>query len=128
MEWGTPIRVRAQPMFRKMDSPRLTSVRNSSASGFTLAEILIASSLMLFLSLGVITAYLFLGRNFTRLASTQQQDVKARRALFQFAQDVGKAISFTSTTTSNLTFTTPITLSGCSTTAASATVTCASTA
>ncbi len=113
-----------------MDSPRPSSVRNRPQGGFTLAEILIAASLMLFLGLGVMSAYLFLGRNFTRLGNTQQQDVKARRALFYFSRDVSSAISFTSTTTSNLTLTTPaapITLTNGATVATSTTVTCAST-
>jgi Tfp pilus assembly protein PilW len=112
-----------------MDSPRLSSARKPAESGFTLAEILIAASLMLFLGLGVMSAYLFLGRNFTRLGNTQQQDTKARRALFYFTQDVSSAISFTSTTTSNLTMSVPTTLglANCATNAGSTTVTCIST-
>src|SRR4051812_50063046 len=113
-----------------MDFRRPTNARKRPTAGFTLAEILIAATLMLFLSLGVISAYLFLGRNFTRLGNTQQQDVKARRALFNFTQDVGSAISFTTTTTSNLTMTVPLTsmtLTNGSLAAGSRNVTCAST-
>ncbi len=111
-----------------MDSPPPTSTRNSRQSGFTLVEILIAASLTLILVFGVLSAYLFLGRNFTRLTGTQQQDVKARRALRQFTQDVGTANTFTTTTASSLVFTAPITVPACATTAGSPTVTCTSTA
>ena len=81
-----------------MDFRRPTGARKSAAAGFTLAEILIAATLTLMLALGVISAYLFLGRNFTRLGNTQVQDVKARRALFYFTQDVSSASSLTSAT------------------------------
>ena len=113
-----------------MDYRRPTGARKSTESGFTLAEILIAATLTLMLGLGVISAYLFLGRNFTRLGNTQVQDVKARRALFYFTRDVSSAISLTSTTANNLTMTVPntLTLSNGVTTAGSKNVTCTSTA
>lgn len=112
-----------------MDSPRPISVRDRPEAGFTLVELLIAASLMLVLGLGVISAYLFLGRNFTRLGNTQQQDVKARRALFYFTQDVSSATAFTSTVSANLTMTVPATfaLANCATTSGSKNVTCTST-
>jgi Tfp pilus assembly protein PilW len=113
-----------------MDFPRPTSALKRTAGGFTLVELLMVLTPLAFLTLGVITAYLFLGRNFTRLANTQQQDVNARNALFYFTRDVGSAIAFTSTSTTNLTITVPttLTLANCATTSASATVTCTSTA
>jgi type II secretory pathway pseudopilin PulG len=70
-------------------------------------ELMIAMTLLAILSLAVITAYLFMGRNLERLGMTQQQDVAARRLLWQFTQDVGSANDFTSITSSNLTFTVP---------------------
>ncbi len=82
---------------------------------------------VLFIGLGVITAYLYLGRNLTRLGNRQPQDVKVRRALFQFEQDVGAATSITSMTATNLTVTVPVPLANCTTTSGSKTVTCAST-
>lgn len=82
---------------------------------------------VLFLGLGVITAYIFLGRNLTRLGNRQPQDVKVRRALFQFEQDVGAATGITSMTTTNLVLTVPVAISNCTTTSGSKNVTCAST-
>jgi hypothetical protein len=92
-------------------------------------EVVIVMTLLSILAAAVLSAYLFMGRNLERLAKTQQQDVRGRRVLFQFTQDVGSAIAFTSVTTSNLTMTVPTTLGlvNCSTTSGSATVTCTST-
>ena len=75
---------------------------------------------------GIFTAYIFLGRNLTRLAYTQEQEVKSRHVLRQFTSDVSAAVSFMSTTSSNLTFTVPAALTNysCSTTSGNATVTC----
>jgi prepilin-type N-terminal cleavage/methylation domain-containing protein len=84
-----------------------TSARSTAASGFTLMELMIVMTLLAILSLGVISAYLFMGRNLERLAKTQEQDVAARRLLRQFTQDVGIANGFTSITSSTLTFTVP---------------------
>ena len=70
-------------------------------------ELMIVMTLLAVISLGVISAYLFMGRNLERLAKTQEQDVAARRLLRQFTQDVGAANGFTSITSSNLTFTVP---------------------
>ena len=86
--------------------------------------------LLAILCTAVISMYLFMGRNLERLMGTQQQDVKSRRVLRQFAQDVSSAISFSSIT-SPTSFTcsvpTAFTLANCSTTLASTTVTCTST-
>jgi len=96
--------------------------------GFTLTEVMVAASLSLIVLSGVLAAYLFLGRNLTRLVNAGGQDVKSRHVLRQFTSDVGAAVSFTTINSSNLTFTVPITLTNCTTTAGSTTVTCASTA
>ena len=58
-----------------MDFPPPTNARRRASGGFTLVELLMVLAPLAFLTLGVMTAYLFLGRNFTRLANTQQQDV-----------------------------------------------------
>ena len=102
--------------------------------GFTLLELMIAMSLLAFLTLGVMSTYLFVGRNLERLMSTQQQGVKARRLIRQFTQDASSALSIASTSgpalsSSYLEFTvpTPLALANCTTTLASQTVTCTST-
>lgn len=87
-------------------------------------------SLLAFLTLGVMSTYLFVGRNLERLMSTQQQGVKARRVIRQFTQDVGSAMTFSSSSSSTyLEFAVPaqLVLSACTTTLGSTTVTCAST-
>lgn len=44
---------------------------------------------------GILAAYLFLGRNLTRMMNLQQQEVRNRRALQLFTADVSSAIQFT---------------------------------
>jgi hypothetical protein len=109
-----------------MASPQPTNARKPRAA-FTLVELLMVLTPLLFLGLGVITAYIYLGRNLTRLGNAQPQDVKARRALFEFEQDAGAATSLTSMTTANLTVTVPFALASCATTSGSKNVTCTST-
>ena len=70
-------------------------------------ELMIVMTLLAVISLGVITAYLFMGRNLERLGMMQPQDVAARRLLHNFTQDVGAANGFTSISSANLTFTVP---------------------
>lgn len=41
------------------------------------------------------SAYLFVGRNFTRLANIQQQEVQGRRTLQRFTQDLSAATKLT---------------------------------
>lgn len=87
-------------------------------------------SLLAFLTLGVMSTYLFMGRNLERLMSTQQQGVKSRRLIRQFTQDVGSAMELSpSSSATYLEFTVPTqrALANCVTTLAGTTVTCAST-
>lgn len=87
-------------------------------------------SLLGFLTLGVMSTYLFMGRNLERLMSTQQQGTKARRLTRQFTQDARSAMEFSPSSTSTLVeFTVPTqrSLSNCTTTLGGTTVTCAST-
>ena len=101
-----------------------------AARGFTLVELLLAAWILAFISLGVLSAYLFMARNLERLMKTQEQDRKSRTALFYFTQDVGSAVAVTTATSTNLTVMVPsmLTLGNCSTTLGSATITCTSTA
>ena len=66
-----------------------------SVGGFTLVELLVAMSLMVTLAAAVLAAYLFLGRNLTRLVNYEQQERKARFAFRMFSQDLGAASNLT---------------------------------
>jgi prepilin-type N-terminal cleavage/methylation domain-containing protein len=75
--------------------------------GFTLVEVLIATSLSAVILAAVFSAYLFLGRNLTRLVNVQQQDVASRSAVRQFTQDVSAAVQLTTATSSQIVLTKP---------------------
>jgi type II secretory pathway pseudopilin PulG len=79
--------------------------RGASVAGFTMVETLIGFSLMAVVFTALLSAYVFLGRTLTRLNSTQEQEVRARRAFQQFAQDVGSAVTFTTVSDTRLVFT-----------------------
>jgi type II secretory pathway component PulJ len=70
----------------------------SATAGFTLVELLVAGSLTVTLMAAVLSAYLFLGRNLTRLVNMEQQQTKLRHALRVFAQDLGTAANLTTAT------------------------------
>jgi type II secretory pathway component PulJ len=78
-----------------------------SASGFTLVEIMVATGLSAIIFAGILSAYLFLGRNLTRLVNTQEQGVASRRALQWFTTDLSAAIQILTTTTTPSTTTPP---------------------
>jgi hypothetical protein len=56
---------------------------------------------------GIMSAYLFVGRNMTRLINFQQQEVQSRRALRQFTQDLSSAIQLTTATSTQIALTKP---------------------
>jgi prepilin-type N-terminal cleavage/methylation domain-containing protein len=85
----------------------LISAHSSRVGGFTLAELMIALALMLVLIIGVVSAWLFLGQNFSRLVNTQEQSVKSRRVLQQFTQDLSAASTLTTATGTQLVLTMP---------------------
>jgi Tfp pilus assembly protein PilW len=67
-----------------------------SSAGFTLVELLIGMSLGMVIMGGVLSSYIYLGRNFTRslgISSSNQPNLEtqARRTLAYFAQDVRMA-------------------------------------
>lgn len=76
-------------------------------AGFTLAEVVVATSLLGIVLVGVLAAYLFLGRSLTRLVNSQQQEVESRRTLRTFTQDVSAASDLSVATTAQLTLTKP---------------------
>jgi len=72
-----------------------------------LVEILVATSISALVFAGVLAAYLFLGRNLTRLVNFQEQEVESRRTLRQMTDDVSTAIQLTTATSSALALTKP---------------------
>lgn len=84
-----------------------TSVHSTRLSGFTLVEIMVALSLSLMVFAGIFSAYLFVGRNFTRIVNVQNQEAGSRRTLQRFTQDLSAAIQLTSATPTKVAFTRP---------------------
>ncbi len=78
-----------------------------SRRGLTLVELLVATSLAAILATAVLAAYLFLGRNLTRLVNLQEQEVESRRFLRYFTTEVSAAIALSTATSTTLTFTMP---------------------
>jgi len=109
---------------------RINAPRSAAARGFTLVELMVGLSLAAIVFAGILSAYLFLGRNLTRMANMQQQMVTNRRVLQVFTRDLSSAIALTNPTSTNLPLTVPTvrTLTNCATTSGSATVTCTTTA
>jgi prepilin-type N-terminal cleavage/methylation domain-containing protein len=76
-----------------------------SARGFTLVELMVAVSAMTIVFAGIFAAYLFVGRNLTRLVNFQQQEVQSRRALREFTQDLSGAVNLTTATSTQIALT-----------------------
>jgi hypothetical protein len=68
-------------------------------------ELLVATSISAFVFAGILAAYLFVGRNLTRLVNFQHQEVESRRTLRQMTEDVGAAINLTTATATQLALT-----------------------
>lgn len=79
-----------------------SSAHSSRHRGFTLPELLIAVTLSGILFAAILSAYLFLGRNLTRLVNVHQQEVASRRTLRQFTDDASAAITLTTATSTQL--------------------------
>jgi prepilin-type N-terminal cleavage/methylation domain-containing protein len=73
--------------------------------GFSLVEVMVATSIFAIVLVGVLAAYLFVGRNLTRLVNLQHQEVESRRTLRTFTQDLSAAININNTTLSSSTIT-----------------------
>lgn len=86
---------------------RTSAHRRRGAAGFTLTEILVATSLSMIVFAAIFSAYLFLGRNLTRLVNVQRQENESRRTLRTFTQDVSAAIRLTTATSSQITLIRP---------------------
>ncbi|MFZ5497148.1 MAG: prepilin-type N-terminal cleavage/methylation domain-containing protein [Verrucomicrobiota bacterium] len=70
--------------------PPSSAFRPPSAA-FTLVELLIGAALSAAVLAAVLSSYLYLGRNLTRLANQQALETQSRRALGYFTQDVQRA-------------------------------------
>ena len=62
------------------------------SQGFTLVELLVATSIATVLIAGMLSSYLFLGRNLVRDTNRQQLETQSRNMLQTFARDVGVAV------------------------------------
>ena len=83
-----------------------TEVHSRSRRAFTLVELLIGTSLSAVVMAGMLSAYLFLAKNLTRLNTTEQFDRHSQRAVTLFSRDVSSAtkiVSFSSATVSGVT-------------------------
>lgn len=67
--------------------------------GFTLVEILIAATLAAFVMAALLSCFVFLARNFTRLANNQALEQQARLALARLQSDFNQARAIKSGTT-----------------------------
>jgi len=65
---------------------------------------MIGMALAMIVGAGALSSYLFLGRNLTRLANIQQQQVNSRRVLQTFTQDISAGVSISSASSAQLTF------------------------
>jgi prepilin-type N-terminal cleavage/methylation domain-containing protein len=79
----------------------------SRTAGFTLVEVLIAMSLALTILTAVLSSYLFLGRNFARLALEQTLEAQGRNAVLMFEKDARSATEISSPSATGVTFTVP---------------------
>jgi prepilin-type N-terminal cleavage/methylation domain-containing protein len=84
-------------MFILASTGSMSPTRNYSrvlapgSRGFTLVELLVATSIATVLMAGMLSSYLFLGRNLVRNSNRQQLEAQSRVFLQAFARDVGMA-------------------------------------
>jgi prepilin-type N-terminal cleavage/methylation domain-containing protein len=85
-----------------------TQSRRRGQRGFSLVELIIATSLAAIVLAAILSAYLYVGRNLTRLVNTQEQETKSRRTIRQFTDDVSAAIKLTTASATSLVLTKPL--------------------
>lgn len=81
---------------RAMDSTTTTTrwrapERRSCAAAFTLTEVIIGSTISVFVLAGVLTVFLFLGRSGANVGNYAEMEKEARRGLELFAEDTRQA-------------------------------------
>ncbi len=91
----SPKTVSARPMVTKSQSSR----------GFTLVELLIGASLAAVITLGVISAFTFLGRNMVRIANNSDLQSRAAIASATVQKDVANAAAVIAVSATSLTLT-----------------------
>jgi prepilin-type N-terminal cleavage/methylation domain-containing protein len=79
--------------------------RRARRRAFTLTELMIALSLSAIVFAAVLSSFLFMGRNLTRLVNFQEQEVDSRRAIRLFTGDISAASALTAATATALTVT-----------------------
>lgn len=77
----------------------------SSSRGFTLVELLIGASISAVITLGVITAFTFLGRNMVRIANNSDLQSRAAIASATVQKDVANTDAVTAVSTTGMTLT-----------------------
>ena len=80
--------------------------------GFTLVEVMIATSLMAILTAAVLSSFIFILRAERSLANYAEMNTQARRLLEQLGRDARSAVDVTNTTASSITMSVPSNLSG----------------
>lgn len=85
-------------------SPTKTISRAARVRGFTLTEILIASTMSAAVLAGVLSAFLLMGRNGYNAANYTMMEAEARRALENFSQEARMAKNIEWTSASEVSF------------------------
>ncbi len=67
------------------------TIRRQRNAGFTLVELLVGSTLSVFVLAGLLSGFVFLARNFTRLANLQALENQSRTALAYLQRDLAQA-------------------------------------
>ena len=83
------------------------SARPRAIRGFTLAEIMIGSSIGAFILAGVLSAFIMMTRSGQRLYNYNGMEIEARRALEEFAQDIRMSSNVVYNSATSLTLTVP---------------------
>lgn len=84
-----------------------TTTRRRRPGAFTLAEVMIGATIGSFALVGVLSAFLMLGRSGTNIVAYTSMDTQTRRALEEFAQDIRMASDLTWNSPGSITLTVP---------------------
>lgn len=79
----------------------------AAAAGFSLAEVIIASTLSAFVLAGVLSAFVFIGRSGFRTSGLSEMEGEIRRGLETFAEDARAAVDVHWNSAQSVTFTLP---------------------